>query len=105
MSNIQEVTHDPHLRQKIAALLSPEAQHVLDLRFQSTPDAVVIRCLNVPVFMRPAPDAPGMWQFGCPWYATAVPEDGHFEQRILAEVGKVKLLADGDEQGGDPLLN
>jgi hypothetical protein len=104
MSNFAEINYDPHLRQKIAALLSPEAQHVLDLRFQTRPEAVVIRCLNVPMIMRPAPDAPGLWQFGCPWYTTDVPED-HFEHRILAEVGKVKLLADGNEQGGDPLLN
>jgi hypothetical protein len=104
MSNIQEIRQDPHLRQKIAALLSPEAQHVLDLRFNSAPEAVIIRCLGVPIVLRPAPDAPGFWQLGCPWYTTAVPED-HFEQRILAEVGKVKLLADGNERGGDPLLN
>lgn len=105
MSEITNVMHDPHLRQKIAALLSPAVQHVLDLRFQNTPDAVLIRCLGVPMAMRPSPNAPGLWEFGCPWYETVVPEDGHFEQRILAEVGKVKLLADGSEHGGDPLLN
>jgi hypothetical protein len=105
MANIQQQVKEPiqqpvNLRQHVAALLSPAAQRVLDLRYQEMPPAVIIACLGVPCAMVPTPDRT-MWQFACPWWQTLLPEDSLFEARLLTEVGKVKQHVDGMLQNVD----
>ncbi len=90
------------LRERVATLLSPEVQHVLDLRLEPEHNAVVIGCLGVPCWIERAPDGASVWQFGCPWWRTLIPEDGMFEQRVLALVGRVKLHIDGMLEKLDP---
>ncbi len=86
---------EAQLRQRVAALLSPEVQRLLDLRFHEKPAAVVIACLGVPCSVEAAPDGAPVWQFACPWWHSIVPEDQLFESRLLAEIGKAKLHVDG----------
>jgi hypothetical protein len=90
------------LRQRMAALLSPEAQRVLDLHIEAQHEALVIGCLGVPCWLEREPDGASVWQFGCPWWRSLIPEDGMFEVRVLAEVGKVKLHIDGMLEKLDP---
>jgi hypothetical protein len=80
---------------RIDELLSPQAQHVLGIRYQDG-DAplLIIGCLSVPCGLRPLPDSTE-WQFGCPWWVSTFPGDAFFESRLLAEVGKVQQLMDG----------
>ena len=83
-----------NVRQHINALLSPAAQHVLDLRYLDQEPAVLINCLGVTCGLAATPDA-GLWQFACPWWQTLIPESALFEQRLLTEVGKVQQHIEG----------
>ena len=83
------------LRQRTGTLLSPEAQHVLDLRYHPEHNALVIGCLGVPCWLQLAPEGSGVWAFGCPWWQSLISEDNLFETRVLAEVAKAKMHMDG----------
>ena len=89
-----------NLRQHMNALLSPAAQHVLDLRYQEIPPAVIIGCLGMPVAIVPTPDHT-LWQFACPWWQTLLPEGPRFEAALLTEIGKVKQYLEGMLQNVD----
>jgi len=83
-----------NVRQHINALLSPAAQHVLDLRYLDKEPAVLINCLGVTCGLAPMPEG-GLWQFASPWWQTLIPESSQFEQRVLTEVGKVQQHIEG----------
>ena len=90
------------LRQRVNTLLSPEAQHVLDVRYHPEHTALVIGCLGVPCWLQLAPQGSGFWAFGCPWWQSLISEDNLFEARVLAEVAKVKMQMDGMLEKLDP---
>ncbi len=90
------------LRQRVAMLLSPEAQKVLDVRYDPAHSALLIGCLGVPCWLQLAPDGAHVWQFGCPWWQTPIHEDKLFEARVLAEVGKLKMKIEGMLEKLDP---
>jgi len=83
------------LRERVEGLLSEAVRRVLDLRYEAERPAVLIGCLSAPCWIERAPDGSPVWQFGCPWWHSILPEDGLFESRLLAEVGKVKMHIDG----------
>jgi hypothetical protein len=89
------------LRQRAATLLTPEAERVLNLRFEPEHSALVIGCLSVPCWLQLAPDG-SAWAFGCPWWRTLIVEDKLFEACVLTEVGKVKMHIDGMLEKLDP---
>ncbi len=91
------------LQEKAAVLFSPEAQRVLELRYAPEHNALVIGCLPVPCWLHSLDDGSGNWIFGCPWSRTVLNEDEWFEERVLMEVGKVKLHLDGMLEKIDPM--
>ena len=90
------------LRQRVSTVLSENAQRVLDISYQPEHGILVIGCLGVPCWLRLAPDGAHVWQFGCPWWQSVIPEDSLFEARVLTEVGKVKMHVDGMLEKLDP---
>ncbi len=89
------------LRQRVATLLTPEAQRVLELSYAPDNSVLLIGCLGMPCWLRFVADR-GVWQFGCPWWQSMVPEDKLFEARLLTEVGKAKMALDGMGEKIDP---
>ena len=83
------------LRQQVGTLLTEPVQRVLNLHYEAERRAVLIGCLGAPCWIERAPDGSPVWQFGCPWWHSILPEDKLFESRLLAEVGRVKQHIDG----------
>ncbi|MFB3814007.1 MAG: hypothetical protein ACE14L_07830 [Terriglobales bacterium] len=100
-ANQQQEHMEAVLRQRVNTSLTPEAQRVLDMRYEPQIGGLVIGCLPVPCWLQLALDG-SVWAFGCPWWRTLIPEDHLFEARVLTEVGKVKMHIDGMLEKLDP---
>jgi hypothetical protein len=103
INNSEHSDRPPHseaiVRQRLGTLLSPEALHVLGLRYEPRDGSLAVGCVGAPCWLQLAPEGSRMWAFDCPWWRTLLLEDNWFETRILAEVGKARMCASGAEQG------